>query len=79
MMPTFSTSQWEVIERKFARQRIAINALRARVLRVAPLRNSDITRVSGEAPCGICGTRYDNHPEIEATFHVSCDGRVVKT
>lgn len=78
-MPSFTRSQWELIERKFARQRIAINALRARVLRVAPLRNSDITRVSGDATCGVCGTRYADHPELEPTFHVSCEGRVVKT
>lgn len=40
---------------------------------------TDFVRASGDCVCEACGETYGRHPEIRATFHVLCDGRLVKT
>lgn len=42
------------------------------------LRDSTI-RVSGEAICSKCSLEYRKHPEVFPTFHLGCDGVLLKT
>lgn len=37
-----------------------------------------VNRVAGEAECPRCRLPYRDHPEPQPTFHVTCDGNVVK-
>lgn len=39
----------------------------------------DCIRVEGRALCPQCRLEYLEHPEIDPTFHMRCDGVIVKT
>lgn len=39
----------------------------------------DCVRVGGDAICEKCHLEYRQHPELEPTFHLRCDGTILKT
>jgi hypothetical protein len=41
----------------------------------------EFTRAAGEGLCAECGLMYFDHPDVRETptFHLLCNGRVVKT
>jgi hypothetical protein len=74
----------ELIERRFKRQKLAIVALKAHIaylmseLRREGWQDRKLRRVNGEALCE-CGVSYNDHPDLDPTFHVECSGHIVKT
>lgn len=71
----------EATEKRFFRQSVAIVALKARCRRAYDAEELDsvFVRASGDCVCADCGLAYREHVEHPMpTFHVLCDGSLVK-
>jgi len=46
---------------------------------IPPERLWNCERVSGDVECKTCFLLYKDHPEVQPTFVIGCDGKVLKT
>jgi hypothetical protein len=72
-----TAEQWLDVERRFAKLQVAERALQARLRLVDP--TPEFERAGGDCLCPTCLLPYRDHPtHPDPTFHVVCDGSVVK-
>ncbi len=77
---TITAEQLERMEKRWQQKLVAVRALSARLAKLEP-DGPEIRRVSGDQPCSVCELPYREHPDhpFAPSFHVVCDGSVVKT
>ena len=72
--------QKKLIELRFYKKVIAAKSLSARLRKLEPDGPIDFRRAGGDVMCPGCNLTYSSHPGYPdfPTFHVLCDGSVVK-